>query len=390
MSLRLIAKALPVTVALVVGASVFLLFGGMDKVESSGSYACPMLCVVLDAPGICPVCGMDLEHLVETGDTIIVSDVGTALAGLGSVDISLKNLATVMRFPAQVILASESVVQATSWVDGRITDLRITGPGELVARGQILAVLHSPQVLSAGIDYQAAVVSGDSFLIAAASDRLRELGIQPTEGMNPTAAAYIRSPVAGTIGDILKSSGSWVSRGAPLATVVESGGRELRIDIPENMINEVEYGLSVSSSFSGEDEEWNGTVDRIAVQLDSGTLTLPVFSSLPDSLSAVPGSFVSAEIRFSGSGSMVVAVPEQAVLTLGERNVVYVDLGNSQYVPRVIQVGKLSFDRNSEPYFPVLSGLVAGDRVVLDGAFLLDSQAELTGITSLMNTGNDS
>ncbi len=388
MSRRLIAKALPVTVALVVGVSVFWLFGGMDTVESSGSYACPMLCVVLDSPGLCPVCGMDLEHLVETGDTIIVSDVGTALAGLGSVDISLKDLATVGRFPAQVILAGESVVQASSWADGRITDLRITGPGELVERGQILAVLHSPQVLSAGIDYQAAFVSGDSFLIDAASDRLRELGVQPREGMNPSAAAYIRSPVAGTIGDILKISGSWVSRGAPLVTVIESGGRELRIDIPENMINEVEYGLSVSSSFSG--EEWRGTVDRMSVQLDPRTLTLPVFSPLPDSLAIVPGSFVMAEVRFSGSGAMVVAVPERAVLAMGERRVVYVDLGNSHYVPRVIQVGELSFDENSEPYFPVISGLAVGERVVLDGAFLLDSQAELTGITSLMNTGNDS
>lgn len=388
MSRKLIAKALPVSVALIVGVSVFLLFGGMDIVESSGSYACPMLCVVLDSPGLCPVCGMDLEHLVETGDTIIVSDVGTALAGLGSVDISLKDLSTIGRFPAQVILGSESVVQATSWADGRIIDLRITGPGEEVERGQILAVLHSPQVHSAGIDYQAAVVSGDSFLITAASDRLRELGIQPAEGLNPSTTAYIRSPVAGTIGDILKSSGSWVSRGAPLATVVEPGGRELRIDIPESIINEVEYGLSVSSSFSG--QEWRGTVDRMSVQLDPRTLTLPVFSSLPDSLAAVPGSFVMAEVRFSGSGAMVIAVPERAVLAMGERSVVYVDLGNSHYVPRVIQVGELSFDENSEPFYPVLNGLAAGDRVVLDGAFLLDSQAELTGITSLMNTGDDS
>lgn len=388
MSRKLIAKALPVSVALIVGVSVFLLFGGMDIVESSGSYACPMLCVVLDSPGLCPVCGMDLEHLVETGDTIIVSDVGTALAGLSSIDISLKGLSTIGRFPAQVILGSESVVQATSWADGRITDLRITGPGELVERGQILAVLHSPQVQSAGIDYQAAVVSGDSFLIDAASDRLRELGIQPAEGLNPSAAAYIRSPVAGTIGDILKISGSWVSRGAPLATVIESSGRELRIDVSENMINKVENGLSVSSSFSGED--WRGTVDRMSVQLDPRTLTLPVFSSLPDSLAAVPGSFVMAEVRFSGSGALVVAVPERAVLTMGERSVVYVDLGNSHYVPRVIQVGELSFDDNSEPYFPVISGLAVGERVVLDGAFLLDSQAELTGITSLMNTGDDS
>ncbi|MCK5841789.1 MAG: efflux RND transporter periplasmic adaptor subunit [Candidatus Sabulitectum sp.] len=387
MSRGIIARALPVTAALIAGASVFLLFGGITTIESSGSYACPMLCVVLDSPGICPVCGMELEQLVETGDTIIVSDVGTALAGLGSVDITLRDLATVRRFPAQVVLASESVVEATAWVDGRITDLRITGPGEQVDRGQILAVLHSPQVQSARGDYQAAVVSGDSFLIEAASSRLLELGSQPGSETDPSGIAYIRSPVAGTIGAVLKNSGSWISRGTSLAAVIESNGRELRIDIPENMVHGVETGLPVSSSISG--KNWNGSIDRMAVQLDPGTLTLPVFSLLPDSLSVVPGSYVMAEVRFTHAAVTVVAVPERAVLSLGERSVVYLDLGDSHYLPRVVEIGELSFDDNSEPYYPVVSGLVAGDRVVLDGAFLLDSQAELTGVTSLMNTGDE-
>ena len=71
--------------------------------EASGSYACPMLCVVLESPGICPVCGMELEQLVETGDTLLVSDVGYALAELTSVEVREIALFSIHRFPAQVI-----------------------------------------------------------------------------------------------------------------------------------------------------------------------------------------------------------------------------------------------------------------------------------------------
>ena len=204
--------------------------------------------------------------------------------------------------------------------------------------------------------------------------------------LNPSGVAYIRSPVAGIIGDVLMNSGAWMNRGAALATIVEPGGRELRIDVPENLISGVETELSVSAILNG--VSWTGTLDRIEAQLDSRTLTLPAYSILPDSISAVAGSFVMAEIQFSYHGAAVTSVPERAVLSLGERSIVYVDLGESRYVPRVVQIGELSFDENSEPFFPVLDGLLSGERVVLDGAFLLDSQAELTGITSLMNRGD--
>ncbi len=383
MSRRLVTNSLPVAASILIGAAVFFLFGGKKITDNSGSYACPMLCVVLEVPGICPVCGMDLEQLVVTGDTIIVSDVGAALAELSSTEISLKNLVTKNRIPAQVVVTSESVVEATSWVEGRITDLRVFGPGEFVEHGDILAVMHSPQVESARTDYQAAILSGDSFLINGATGRLEELGVSIGSETNPSGVAYIRAPVTGIIGDVFKNSGVWLNRGTALLTIVEMNGRELRIDIPSDMILEVDTGMRVSANLSG--QLWVGTVNRLAAQLDSGTLTYPVYASIPDSIAAVAGSLVMADVQFSSTEFMVTAVPESAVLILGERSIVYVDLGNAHYVPRVIKIGKLSFDENSEPYYPVIEGLSVGEKVVLGGAFLLDSQAELTGITSLMN-----
>jgi len=382
------ATALPVAAAVITGLAVFFLFGGRETVQSSGRYACPMLCVVLEAPGLCPVCGMELAHLQETGDTVIVSGRGSDLIGLTTVEAEYKSLETPGRYSARVLLASQSVVEATSWADGRITDLRIEGPGETVQQGQILAVLHSPQIQSARIDYQAAVASGDEFLVLAASNRLQELGTTAHTGNDLSGTYYIRAPVSGTIGEVLRRSGTWLSRGTAVATVIESEGRELKIDIPEAAAEMVSPGLPVTVNYNG--DSWTGTVDRMEAQMNFQTQTLPVYAVIPDSVPLVPGSYVIASISLAPRADAVLTIPESAVLSLGERHVIYVQLEATRYVPRVIRVGELSFDEFSQPFYPVLEGLSAGERVVLDGAFLLDSQAELTGVTSLMNTGEDS
>ncbi len=145
----------------------------------------------------------------------------------------------------------------------------------------------------------------------------------------------------------------------------------------------METGIPVSFTYAG--EHWNSTVDRVNAEIDFESRTLPVYADLPDELLIAVGSYLMVEVRFSELPSSVIALPERSVLILGERSIVYIDLGEGRYVPRVVRIGELAFDENSEPFYPVIEGIALGERVVLDGAFLLDSQAELTGITSLMN-----
>ncbi len=387
MSLKLnlskITKALPVVVALVIGFIAQQIFGGSEVIEASGSYACPMLCVVLESPGICPVCGMELEQLVETGDTLLVSDVGYELAELTSVEVREISLSITHRFPAEVVYKSESTVLVTTWADGVITDLRITGVGEQVERGQILAVLHSPQVQSAQADYRAALQSEDSYLINSANLRLEELGSYPNQSLELSAVSYVRSPVSGTVGNILKNSGAWLVSGESIATLIDNSGKELKVSISATFSDKVEIGLPVSSS------NWTGSISRIDPEIDSSTQTLTAYASLPDSISLTPGMFITAEVNFNSVETLSLAIPAQSVLTMGERSIVYIDLGRGKFVPRVIELGSPGLNEEGASYFYVTSGLNPGEKVVLDGVFLLDSQAELTGITSLMNeTGN--
>lgn len=387
MSLKLsfsrITKALPLVVALVIGLISHQMFGGSELLETTGSYACPMLCVVLNSPGNCPVCGMELEQLVESGDTLLVSDVGYALAELTSVEVEEISLSALHRFPAQVIYKSESIVEVTSWADGRITDLRISGVGELVESGQILAVIHSPQVQSAQSDYRAAILSEDSYLINSATLRLEELGSYPNRSLESSAVSYIRSPVSGIVGSVSRNSGAWLRRGEAIATVIDGSGKELQISVPAPFNRNLTIDLPVSINIS--EGNWNGFISRMNAEVNNNTQTQTAYVSLPDSISLASGMFITAEVNFNSTDTPSLAIPTQSVLTLGERSIVYVDLGRGKFVPRVIELGTAGFNEEGLPYFYVTNGLNAGEKVVLDGVFLLDSQAELTGITSLMN-----
>ena len=82
---------------------------------------------------------------------------------------------------------------------------------------------------------------------------------------------------------------------------------------------------------------------------------------------------------------MVLAVPAEAVLTTGQRQLVYVEKEPGKYQLVEPKLGPRAGD-----YYPVVSGLREHDRVVVRGNFLLDSQYQITGRASLLYPGGSS
>lgn len=77
----------------------------------------------------------------------------------------------------------------------------------------------------------------------------------------------------------------------------------------------------------------------------------------------------------------ILAVPENAVLDTGMRKLVYLDLGNGIYSGKEVEVGPQAeayVGKEKQSYYPVVSGLKAGDKVVTRANFLIDSQSQLT------------
>jgi multidrug efflux pump subunit AcrA (membrane-fusion protein)/YHS domain-containing protein len=102
------------------------------------------------------------------------------------------------------------------------------------------------------------------------------------------------------------------------------------------------------------------------------------------SASPSPPSTVNSADDFQRS-YQVLAVPAEAVLTTGQRQLVYVEKEPGKYQLVEPKLGPRAGD-----YYPVLSGLSERDRVVVRGNFLLDSQYQITGRASLLYPGGSS
>ncbi len=90
--------------------------------------------------------------------------------------------------------------------------------------------------------------------------------------------------------------------------------------------------------------------------------------------------YVDIEIKISLGRHL--AVPQTSLIDTGTRKLVYIDLGKGRFAMREVVPGL-----DADGYIRILSGLKAGENVVTDGNFMLDSQSTLTGGQSLLYGG---
>ncbi len=73
-------------------------------------------------------------------------------------------------------------------------------------------------------------------------------------------------------------------------------------------------------------------------------------------------------------GEVAVAIPPSAIIETGTREVVYVEAGPGHYEQRMVDLGA-----RTEDWVEIQSGVKAGEKVVTEGAFLIDAEAQLKG-----------
>jgi multidrug efflux pump subunit AcrA (membrane-fusion protein) len=118
-------------------------------------------------------------------------------------------------------------------------------------------------------------------------------------------------------------------------------------------------------------QDWTGRVTFVSPTLDPKTRTAQVRVEIPNPRRILkPETF--ADVFLETAMGMAAIVPATAVIRTGERTLVFVDHGGGRYEPREIALG----ERVSSGY-QVLSGVAAGERVVVSATFLLDSESSL-------------
>ena len=176
--------------------------------------------------------------------------------------------------------------------------------------------------------------------------------------------------------------------------IMPEGRNWVYADIYEPDIGWVNSGQDVivtSSAYPG--EEFRGRIVSVNPILDSKTRSVKArirLNRMDPKLK--PGMFIETKImasfgmRSSTGTSMVIAVPRDAVLDMGNRQIVWVAIDDDRFQPRLVKLGpegNVHDDKAGSRYYPVLEGLSENEMVVVNGNFLIDSESNLTGVAAI-------
>ncbi len=129
-----------------------------------------------------------------------------------------------------------------------------------------------------------------------------------------------------------------------------------------------------SSAFPG--RSFRGRVVAVDSILNPETRTLKVRGEVPNPEGLLkPEMYVDTVIHIDLGRKL--AIPEEAVLKTGTRQIIFVEAGPGQFEPREIKVGG-----KAEDHYEVLSGVKEGEKVVTSANFLIDSESKLKSALS--------
>jgi RND family efflux transporter MFP subunit len=273
-----------------------------------------------------------------------------------------------------------------------VDKLYVQYTGEHVWRGQAVADLYSPEVATAIEEYRLAQENRNQLrqsddasakaqadaLVNASERKLELWGIANKQFNAPATAGVphvtIYANSAGSVVERKVTQGQYVNAGDTLLTVADLSEVWIKADVYEEQLSQIHQGQEVAiTAESLPGQTLHGHVEFIEPTTNPQTRTVPVHVHLANpGMRLLPGMFVSASF-VSRSAQPSIVIPRSSVLDTGTRKIVYLARPNGIFEAREVQVGT-----PAEDLFPVSSGLALGDKVVLNGSFLIDSQAHLS------------
>jgi len=294
------------------------------------------------------------------------------------------------RTPLQRIVRAVGVVEqdkthredVTVRYAGYIAKLFTGRVGDLVAKGQPLFSIYSPELVTAQSEYLLAAKSGGGShaLLAAAEDRLRNLGMSATQvaalkrTRKPQRDIVVRSAIKGTVLEVDIGEGSAVSAGQSVIQVGDLSKTYIVARVFQQDVQDIRAGQVAEIALpSVPGETYKGRVDLVFPQIEPGAGTANVRVQAIDPVAAAslkPGAYV--DLRFPVRLGERLAIPVDALLYSGLHNYVFVDRGEGVLEPREVFPGETVGD-----LVVIRKGLSPGERVAASGTFLLSSEAQL-------------
>jgi len=357
----------------------------------------------MDGPGKCPICGMDLISLDQgtvaiDPDAIQLTREAAALAQVMTSVVSRQEPVMDIRLYGKV-QADERLLQSqTAQVSGRIEKLFVNFTGEEVRKGQQLALLYSPELITAQQELMEAAKNKETQpeVYEAARDRLRGWKIsdsQITAMVNSDTVINNFAVISNTSGVVTSrrvNNGDHVSQGTVLFEVADLSNVWVMFDAYESDLPFLSKGEEVTFTVQAiPGTDFTGRIIFIDPVIDEVTRVAGVRVELNNQQGALkPGMFATGIVRTDiAQYRNKLVIPSSAILWTGKRSIVYVRQSGTDepvFKMREIEIGPMLGDS-----YVVVDGLQEGEEIVTRGTFSVDAAAQLQGKPSMMNPGSE-
>ena len=372
---------------------------------------------ISDRPGKSPM-GMDLvpvyagqtSSTTEEKGVVRIDPAVVQQIGVRTQTVLVGELTYVVRTVGILDYNARSIFWVNTKFDGWIEKVYVNYIGEGVAKGQRLFDIYSPDLVSTQEEYLAALrylrtmqktgtpdtVRQAETLMEATRRRLANWDISDAQidRLRKTGEVVktltVVSPAAGEVVQKMDEAleGMHAKAGMNLYKIADLSTVWVHADIYESQREWVREGLPAEIAldyFPG--ETFFGKVLYLYPFVTEKTRTLKACIEVENQDRTLePGMYADVKIKPTASLHTVM-IPEDAVIRTGEKNVVFLALGEGRFQPREVTLGV----RGEGGLFQVKKGLRGGENIVVSAQFLLDSESRLQEfIRKLMAAPGDS
>jgi Cu(I)/Ag(I) efflux system membrane fusion protein len=423
-------------------------------------FTCPMHPNIRQpSPGRCPICGMELVPASSAGGASLdefavqIQPAQRRLANIETAEVKAGPLQATLQTVGAIAIDESRQATIAAYVDGRLERLFADYTGVHINKNDHLAVIYSPQLFGAQVEYLEArralggtsagllaVRQAQEALAANTFQRLREFGMsdeqleQLAQGGTAQSRLTIYAPQAGTVVEKFAVEGNYVKAGDPIYRIANLSTVWLMLKLFPEDAARVRFGQQVQATIQSlPGTPFIGRVAFIDPTVDAETRTVDVRVELNNEEGRLrPGDYAEAQIDTpigpqgevfdeSLAGKWIspmhpqivrdepgpcpicgmdlvptseygysaeplpqpssLYVPRSAVLLAGGNSVAYVETYPGRFEIRPVTIGPILHDK-----IVVLDGVKEGEQVATSGNFLIDSQMQLAGKPSLIDT----
>ena len=390
----------------------WMIFGGNDAPKSEHDHnasegtetiwTCSMHPQIqMKEPGQCPLCGMDLIPLESnesamdpnaiqmTDDAMKLANIQTMIVG-GSNDANKK-----LALNGKVQIDERKLYTQSTHIPGRIERLNINFTGEKVSRGQTLAMVYSPELVTAQEELLQAnrMKESQPELFEAAKQKLSnwKIGASTINKILSTNKPIQQFPISADVSGIITAKkvdlGDYVGQGMPIYEIADLSSLWVLFDVYESDMPWVKVGNKISYTIQSlPGETFEGVVSFIDPLINPQTRVASARVEVKNAENKLkPEMFVSGIVNnnITKPSSKEIIIPKSAVMWTGERSVVYIKSVVSNKVN--FKLREVTLGASLGDAYIIKKGLSIGEDIVVNGTFTVDAASQLEGKPSMMS-----